>query len=316
MKNLSIPIVALLLATSCSEEINFANVEHSSTPIILNGDYVSTSVAPLTRASGQCYYGFEIDSMCVTVYDEGKFGTWIDTTYVHYAEGLFESSKNISITLEKNRKYRIRCQIVEEREDKLFREGNVIYEPFVGRGYGKGTAAEINNMFIYGGTQQIWAYKAAPFMCTVSKETNSAAQVDYYYGEVTTEKITDNSPIRLEMERRNYGLHIIITPPQEGTLTVESTNAPRFKYTLTDQSASVNEEYIYALEQNNDFRTFWVQVKWQRADGTIVDLSPASTKLWNKTMTTIKVDVNGRVGSSDIEFTYDSAMSDEMIEIK
>ena len=125
------------------------------------------------------------------------------------------------------------------------------------------------------------------------------------------------SPISLEMERRNFGLHFLLTPPKEGVLKVYNTYGnPEYEYILDSNTSSIDEEYIYALDLKNDFEISKPQIIWTRADGEVVDLSLRTTKFYNKTMTTIKVDVNDRVGNSDIEINYDSEMSQDEIIIK
>lgn len=319
MKKSVICLICITFALSCTK--SFVEIEQPVTlsKILLKGDYVDLSVKPLTKSASSQYYAFEVHEVNIKkCYEPPGDYYWYDTTYVHYAGGVFDNIKNIAISLETGKKYCIRCSIIEDREEHLYVDGNrCVYEPFVSSGHGQGTKAQINNTFLYNEQQEVFAYSSASYIRTIEDETNFAARVNRFYGEVFTDVIADNTPIILKMERRNYGIHFVINPPQEGELKVYQTyTSPKFDYVLNKESSSINKEYVYALDSKEQWSELDIKVKWTREDGSVVDLSPGKTKFYNKTMTTLKVDVNDRAGSSDIEINYDSEMTKEEIVIK
>ena len=280
--------------------------------LVLQGDYVDMSVQPLTKSPSSKYYAFEVDVQQVdSTYYSYKTQEWYeyDTTFVHYAGGVFTDISNLGINLKKGNKYRIRCSIIEDREDKLRVDDGYVFRPFV-----KSGSVKINNAFVYGGEKMV--------VCNVDAidiegtESNFAPKVNRYYGEVIVDIVNENSAISINMERRNCGLHFLLTPPTEGILKVYQSYEPKFEYTLNTNSSSVNEEYVYALDLRNNYETLDIKVKWTKKDGDVIDLSPGKSKFYNKTMTTIKVDVNDRVGNSDIDINLDSEMNGNEIVVK
>lgn len=315
MKQFYILIILLSFFTSCSiSEIELNENHFCTSKINLAGDYVDIASCPLTKGGEKKYYAFEVDSLLIDVSYSKYRDPLYDTTYIHYAGGIFEDIKNVNITLEKGHQYRIRCSIIEEREDHLFVENNYVYAPFVDS---SGDKVEINNFFIYGGEKDVFAYSTVGYINTEEKEFNFAAKVNRYYGEVIADVSEGIADITINMKRRNFGLHFIINPPKEGILKVSNTYSdPEFTYELNSASSSIDVEYVYALGLINDSNIIKLDILWTRADNSIVDLSVGKVKLYNKTMTTLKVDVNDRIGSTDLDINYDSEMDNEEITIK
>ena len=296
---------------SCNKIEPFSTKESfCGSKIVFKGDYVDVTTTPLTKSGGKTYYAFEIDSLQVRNWHWDY--DYVDSSYVHYAGGIFEGDiKNLSIVLEKNRKYRIRCSIIEEREDKVYNENGYVFHPFV---ESRGQKVKVNNTFIYGGEKEVYLDSSCDAIYTENNDYNLAARVNRYYGEIFTDLITEDSDIILDMQRYNYGLHFIINPPKEGVLKVSQTwGQPYIEYELNSESSSINEQFIYAMPTRsypkvNTRKTHEFEILWTKADGEIVDLSLGKREFYNKTMTTIKVDINDRIGSSDIELNYDSEM--------
>lgn len=316
--------VFVLMIASCEKPVILQNEDAQlNISLLLKGDYVAVSVSPLTKGDmSKTYYAFEIDSVRIDSLEWDRY-EWqepmyqYDTTYFHYAGGVFTDIKGINISLDKGHRYRIRCSIITDKEDELYVKDGYVYEPFVAPDYNYGVKAQINNAFIYGGEKKIYAYNPAPYIRTIDEEKKISAMVNRYYGEIITDVIDKDSPLLLEMERRNFGLHLLFTPPSEGVLTIfQNYGSPEFTYKLDSKSSSIDEEYVYALDLKNNHKILDIKIQWTRADGKIVDLSPGKTKFYNKTMTTIKVDVNERVGNSDIEINYNSTMTHDEISIK
>lgn len=300
---------AVILCVACEKALVQSD-DYLNTRIALQGDYVQLESSPLTKsASNVKYYAFEIDE--VTIYDEYYKGFLVrsDTTITHYASGLFTDIKNLNIKLKKEQKYRIRCSVIEDGADKLFVEDNCLYDPFVDDEI---TKAKITNEFIYREEKMVCAYVRHNSIHVEGIGKTSHAKVNRYYAEAFVD-IKDNTNISLNLTRYNYGLHFNLIPPTEGTLTVKSSN---FDYILDSTYSFINECYVYALPIKAKQQVLDISVEWIKKDGEIVDLSIGKTTFYNKTMTTINVNVNDRVDGSDIDINYDSEMSQDEIMIK
>lgn len=311
--------VAAILAFSCTKEfMPQSQPEDGFTlaKISLGGDYVSISSDPLTKAETMnAYYAFEVDSLIVHTHTGIDETVWYDTTYFHYAEGLFDKDhiNNLSVMLQNGHKYRIRCGIIKDQEDKLYVENGYVFEPFASATYSRGDKALITNSFVYGSEQTLWT--DLDINCTFKIGTGQRvrfAKLDRYFGEAFSE----GGAITIDMERWNFGLHLLINPPMEGTLKVyHHYSSPEFEYTLTPSSNTVNEEHVFALgagkntyTNTQNFASIYLKVEWTRANGETLDLSPQTIRAYNKTMTTIKVDVNDRIGGSDININTNDEM--------
>lgn len=276
--------------------------------ISLGGDYVDITSRPLlsksgSGQSGKAYYAFQIDSLrTLNPRENDPFGTgWFPYSY---ADGLFDGDhiSNLVVSLKKGHKYRIRCAIIIDQEDRLFVDGdNYVYEPFAPYD----TKARIQNMFIYGKERSVWPEHITGYAIVNDNERVSWAKLDHYYGEAFTE----GEPVTIQMDRYNFGLDFIIVAPQEGSLHVSNWLTPSFSFDLTPDSPTVRESHIYdiglAMDQwnlivPNPSVPIKLIVEWTKANGEVVDLSTDSFQVPNKTIMTIKVDINERIGGSDI----------------
>lgn len=285
--------------------------------ITLAGDYVGITSEPLTRASEKnAYYAFEIDSLHIFNHYYSDYYYQLDTTYHHYAEGLFDRDhiSDLSVSLQKGHKYRIRCCIIRSGVDELYVDSSRhVYEPFTGEAFGYGTKALITNSFVYGGQQQtLWAGLNINNWYRVNDgEKKRQAELDRYFGET----ISGGETIVLRMERLNCGIHLLFNAPKEGTLRIYNvSDEPKFDFTLKEGDATVDEEHICALQSSNASLQIKMYVIWTKKNGEVVDLSPGFISFQNKMMTTIKVDINDRVGNSDIHIETDDTMRyDELV---
>lgn len=308
---LSIILTVLGLCGCSKEEMALLGINGgiNEVTISLGGDFAGIFSEPLTKGDERnSYYAFEVDSLHIVeshVYLGGDEYTYVDTTYFHYAEGVFDNTgaANLKIRLENGHKYKVKCSIVIDGEESLYVRNDCIQEPFASSLYGMGTKCRITNCFTYGESKTVYTYNT---MNVVRVEDGNMgtnkwhAMVDRYYGEVETDGMT---AVIIGLQRRNFGLHFNLVPPVRGTLKVFMTyGTPKFEYVLTPGSPGVDEEHIYSLDLVNDFANIYLKIKWTDEGGTEYDLSPANFKAYNKTMTNIGVNINGRItegGSSD-----------------
>ena len=288
----------------------------SQVKITLAGDYIGITSEPLTRASEKnAYYAFEIDSLHVLRHYYSDYYYQLDTSYHHYAEGLFDRNhiSDLSVSLKKGHKYRIRCGIIRSGVDELYVDpSHYVYEPFTGEAFGYGTKALISNSFVYGQEQTLWADLNINNWYRVNDgEKKRQAELDRYFGET----LSGGETIVLQMKRLNCGLHLLFNAPNEGTLRIYNEyDEPKFDFTLKQGDATVDEEHICALQSPTATLQIKMYVIWTKKNGEVVDLSPGIISVPNKMVTTVKVDINDRIGNSDIHIETDDTMGyDEVV---
>ena len=311
MKNIITCVIVVACIISCTKPPINQNLPEGSmcvVPISLGGDYLEVSTSPLTKASNKTYYAFEIDSVQVN-YLHIRDVCFCSTTYFPYAEGIFTDAKNLSLNLIAGHVYRIRCSIIVEQEDKLYRDGDKVFVPLA-----DSDGALVGNSFVYSNKRTVTAYQDYGYMYTEGKPRNLYPLVDRYYGEIEIDTVKTASTINLDLERRNAGVRFMINPPAEGELTV-SASCFDYEAILNPKSTSEDKTFVPALALDIDYAHIKVGVVWTREDSTKVDLSQERIILPNKTLTTLKIDVNERVGSSDLNLNIDDDAMDSGEEI-
>jgi hypothetical protein len=239
----------------------------------------------------------------------------MDTTYHHYAEGLFDRDhiSNLSVSLKKGYRYRIRCGIIRSGVDELYVDPTRhVYEPFTSESFGYGPSALITNSFVYGQEPTVRTDLHINNVYRVNGgEKKRNAELDRYFGEAFSE----GEAIILMMERWNCGIHLLFIAPNEGTLRIYNDyDEPMFDFTLKEGDAPVDEEHICALPESKSGVSVKPGIIWTKKNGEVVDLSPGFIKVPFKMMTTIKVDINDRIGNSDIHIETDDTMGyDEVV---
>lgn len=318
MKKVFLLLSVLFFVCCTKEQLEFDGNEYMDdmyyyASIHLCGD-IEISTSPLTKGavSDNRYYAFEIDSIGVVMPAPGVY----DSVPYHYAEGIFDGNNisNLKIALERNHKYIIKCSVVEDGEETVFVKDNYLQEPFASSVYSYGSKAKISNNFIYDSEKTIYAYNTMNVVRVDDGSSNGVSKqnalVNRYYGEVVND---GNMTIKINLERRNFGLRFKLKAPEEGTLKVYMDYGnPKFEYILTSSSEDIDEEHIYSLDLVNDFATIRANVQWIDKDGRVIDLSPNKFKAYNKTITTIDVDLSDRINSenynSGIEMVIDRGM--------
>lgn len=308
---------------SCESEVSSVKEkDYAVVSINLAGDYVEISSGPLSKANTpKAYYAFQIEERVIESYRDENGEVYYEKLvgHNHYADGIFDQNhvSNLSVMLEKGKSYRIRCDMIKDRVDHLYVDSEgCLYRPFNYNLYNPDANIKVflNNMFIYGTEKTINV--GSKLISINEQEQVYCPELDRYFGEA----ITDGDAVSIELERQNFGLHFILNSPGEGILQVsQSSWSPQFSYILNPGDSSIDEEHIYVFNTGNYFavdkdnnprqQIIYLNVVWKRENGETLDLSPEPFPVYNKTMTTIKVDVNDRIGGTGISFTLNDTIN-------
>lgn len=298
----------LILLFSCSKiEQNEYNSNILSTKIIIN-NIVSSYVSELTKSnSNNIYYGFEIDSLHITKYTEPHSGNYYDTTYIHYAEGIFTDINNLIVNLDANRQYCFKCAIIQDDVDCLYKEGNYVFDPFIAVKSSEFKQTLITNEFVYNSNKTLDLENNSNTIRVNDGEYKWNAQVTRYFGKtIDNHKRLTSEPIIFNMERRNFGLHIVANPPSEGQIHIyQNYGFPKYDYIINARDSIFDKICIYALDLMNNSQTIYLKVEWIKSNGVVVDCSPDKFKAYNNTMTNIDIKLSQKTKSNEVYINYD-----------
>lgn len=305
MKKIIYFIFAIIAFTCCTkEDIKEEFQQYVDAKIFINTP-VSVSSINLTKGiSSNIYYAIEVDSLHISC---------SDTSYVHFAEGVFTNCNNLIVKLEKNRKYRFRATIIEDGNDAVYVNNNYVYNPFTSSSSKK---TKITNEFIYGTSSDLELYNNCNTIKVNNNEDKWNAEVNRYYAEsIDKEYRTKNSSVSLNTNRRNFGLRFNITPPTDGQIHVyQNYGYPKYDYVVAKNDNGISEDRIFALDLINEYQTIYLKVEWIKGN-EVIDYSPASFKAYNETMTVINVDLVPKTTDNSVNLTLTSSFSENQINI-
>lgn len=300
-------ILLSLFIISCSKVEPDISDNVLSTKIIIN-NVVSLYISELTKSNnGNIYYGFEIDSLHINKYYEPYFNDYIcDTTYCHYAEGIFTDINNLIINLDANRQYCFKCTIIQDNIDYLYKEGNYVFDPFVAVKSSNLKQALITNEFIYNSEKTLDLENNSNTIRVNNGEYKWNAQVIRYFSKtIDNHKRTTSEPIIFNMERRNFGLHIVANPPSEGQIHIyQNYGFPKYDYIINAGDSTFDKTCIYALDLINNFQTIYLKVEWIKDNGVVIDCSPDKFRAYNNTMTNIDIKLSQKTKSNEVYINY------------
>ena len=342
--------VIVLLCCGCNRiEQPSDTVNGGMTRILIGGDFAANDVmtidvSPMSKATeeGNSFYAFSIDSVVVT--GNGQ------NTFYPYAEGLFDKDhvKDLRVVLDAGHKYRIKCLIVSDGEDKLFvSEDNKVFEP-VSR-LSDGVA--VSNSFSYSLSTRTLIPDSQKVACVVSgnrSQKNVFSMLNVYYGEALVEgNIKD---VVVNVQRRNFGVHVIIKAPTEGGLllsadvgedpdnaSIQYETLDNFRFLLTSTSGDVDKVFVYfgnyASSDTSSYLNdrgiinfkpyvYWApemsdQGEFSYSENSFFWQTDGLLEIKNKTIALIKVDINGRFANSGIGIIVDDEMEEtNLMEVK
>lgn len=273
----------------------------------LGGEFISTSDTPLSRTevvSKKKIYG-------INVYYK-KDG---EQNYQNYAYGLFDNIEDMTISLIGGYKYKFECSMVRDDVDALYHENNMYYEPFHKKSYNNyNSGITLENKFNISTTTSICFVGLQEGYSHIKGYGISAyPKLDRFYGELIDYVPTKEGVANIDLKRTAFGLKFIVTPPVDGTLSVNELYSANFYSTginpnikISSDDSTVETSAIYTFydvykcwEVEKYTEDFTIKLTWVRANGATQIFEKIVTAKRN-VMTTINVNVNGSSTDSSL----------------
>lgn len=291
----------------------------------LGGEFISTSDTPLSRTevvSKKKIYG-------INVYYK-KDG---EQNYQNYAYGLFDNIEDMTISLIGGYKYKFECSMVQNDVDTLYYKQQInsnieYYAPFH-RGtsnnysfYGVALGNKFNISTTYNSIRFIGLQGG---LSSTKGNTISSTypRLDRFYGELTDYIPTKEGVAKIDLKRTAFGFKFIVTPPTDGTLSVNNNYSgidPNIKISSDDSTVETSAIYTFydvyrCWEVEKYTEDFTIKLTWVRANGATQTFEKIVTAKRN-VMTTINVNVNGSSTDSSLGIKEeDTSMKSENVDM-
>ena len=272
----------------------------------LGGEFISTSETPLSRTEAipKRIYGINV------YYKKDD-----NSSYQNYAYGLFDNVEDMTISLIGGYKYKFECTMVRDDFDTLYHENNMYYEPFHKKSYNNyNFGITLENKFNISTTTSIRFVGLQEGYSHIKGHGISAyPELDRFYGELTDYVPTKEGVANIDLKRTAFGLKFVVTPPTDGTLSVNnlySANSystdinPNIKISSDDSTVETSAIYTFydvyrCWEVEKYTEDFTIKLTWVRGNGATQTFEKVVTAKRN-VMTTINVNVNGSSTDSSL----------------
>ncbi len=139
------------------------------------------------------------------------------TAFKPYAYGLFDDASLITIALPDSAVYNIECEESRNGEESIYHDGSVYYAPYY---HAKNKPTELTNEFVLSATESLDSI--AWGTTNIDKTSTTKYPKRYrYYGTVSNFDASQSENLTIDLRRAIFGLHFLITPPDEGNLIIE-----------------------------------------------------------------------------------------------
>ena len=244
-------------------------------------EHVGVTETPMTRGvvPGKVY--------AVNVFQKkGKM-----KSYSKYAYGLFADPSKMSIILTEGCKYRIECLIVQDDDEAVYNNNGEYLAPFL---HGKRLPTKIGDTFVKSTSENF--NKLNRGITNISAtDSVKCPKVYKQYCVIEDFDPASSESITLNMRRAVFGLHFKITPPAEGTLTIEylaRTITVKSSDPVYDKSSVYSFNLIDAAIAEGYHGDITMKMKWKKGDDT-VEVYSKNITLKRNTITTIEISATG-----------------------
>lgn len=283
---------------SISEKQEQTNPETYTVSLGFEGDYISTSETPLSKAGETVkkkIYGINV------YYKEDD-----ESAYKHYAYGLFDNVEDMTISLISEYKYKFECTVVKEDEDILYCTSSNEYGSPFGNTY-------LANKFIVSTTSSDYF---SDFKFT------TRPKMDRFYGELAGYTPNVNGKVNINLKRTVFALKFVVTPPSDGTLNISSYNIIRSGINVSSNDDIFETESLYTFysvyecwKAENYSESITIVLIWKRANGVTQRFEKTITVKRN-VLTTVNISVNGSTADASIGFNEESTpMGNESVDV-
>lgn len=277
-------LTACCIFFSCTKE-NPQNEEkqvHYVTVGLSFGGEITTSMSPLTKADAST------DLYGINVYKSIDKGS----SYSNYAYGLFNDVSSLSIALPDDGIYKFECRMIKDGENVIAHDmgpdGYYYYRPF--QLSGASVKPIIGNIFIIsnesiGLTEKTHLQKGSIY---------GHASVSSYYGITQGFDPNESSSVAINLIRTNFGVKVVATNLEYGSLHIDIDGAPRLS--ITYPSAEISEILCFSdiakvLDNANYSETIKCKFIWQRDEDTQIIIGEKDITFEKDKITTINVTI-------------------------
>lgn len=232
--------------------------------------------------------------------------------YKPYAYGLFDDASKITIALGDSAVYSIECEESRDGEENIYHDGTTYYAPYC---HAKNKPTELTNEFVFSATESLDSI--AWGTTNISETSTTKYPKRYrYYGIVNSFDASQSETLTIDLRRAIFGLHFIITPPEEGSLVIEYLHRT---IEVKAEDEAYDNEAVYSFNQlakaiQNDYTgnvTF--SLIWKHEDGSSTTSSQAIT-LKRNVMTVINVSTEAHAKTGFTINEEDEDMTTETVE--
>ncbi|CAK7056150.1 MAG: hypothetical protein PARBA_02019 [Parabacteroides sp.] len=325
LKFIGLYFIGSCILCSCSNEVESASEKQEQTipetytvSLGLEGDYISTSETPLSKAGETVkkkIYGINV------YYKEDD-----ESEYKRYAYGLFDNVEDMTISLISEYKYKFECTVVKEDEDILYCTSANEYDSPFGRGYQmssiKYNKTYLANKFIVSTTSSDYFFDMLKYGRTCINSGNMAShpKMDRFYGELAGYTPSVNGKVNINLKRTVFALKFIVTPPSDGILNVDGDGLCNIDVSSTDNIFETESLYTFywvydCWKAENYSENFFIVLIWKRANGVTQRFEKTITVKRN-VLTTVNISVNGSTADASIGFNEESTpMGNESVDM-
>lgn len=254
---------------------------------------ISVSESPLSRASENDLYGIQ-------VYSCPNNGT--STTYSYYAYGLFDDTSLINIKLLEGYKYKFVATMVVDGKNQLG-FGNSMSHSGIAPFY-----MSITNYFKISHDDYMSGIDCGESSMGGYKKYYRP-KLDRYYGITEDYVPTENGNVSIFMKRTAFGAKFIAENLEEGTVSINLSNAPEMKivYSETETMGIFTfSDVAKAYSEDNYSEIVATEIIWTKADGVIVPLGTHRITFKRNVLTTVTIKVADITTENGIGITFES----------
>lgn len=277
------------------------------------GGEFSVTEQPWTRATGgKTFYAFRIDSMQINKYKEPWGEEVVDTTFISYAEGLFDNKQDFSVKLQLGRKYRIQTLIINEETDHLISKANTYSQPFTK--YGSGAWVPCTNSFEYTSNSNMMLDN---YIAEVQEnKLITMPSLEKFYGvkDIDCSSYIPNK-IDISMFRYSFAIEVNITPPAIGEIVFgfdESTTIKDYVVKSTDSKFTDSNIFIVphlTYENKDKSQRLGISIKWNKPG--YPDANGRSISIRRNHKYTINIDFTNKDSNAGIDISQEDVIYED-----
>lgn len=238
-----------------------------------------------------------------------------------YAHGLFDNASNMTISLQKDRKYRFLATIVADGKNRIAFNDGVYGLPF---------NAQLTDNFVISGKFNPFIIMEG-FADLAGYGRFSRPDIDRYYGESGVYTVNPENPVpaNINIVRATFGLRVKVNNLTEGKLHIETDDMPRVSVSYPETEVSYiisaqfpNEAYYEDAEGKTEFTKNYtedinVNITYENTEGLEIPVEQGYYTFRRNEYTNLEVTVSGSAVGSGFDINVEETeMEDDGQEVE